>query len=88
MKELKRLFESDPLFTTMLSFDVLSLTFSIIAILNIYLTAHIPLTLFKTIYDITIKGAITCVLVALVLWIFYFISEGLPIIKKYFENIL
>lgn len=84
MKKLEKLFESDPLFTTMLGFDILSLTFSIIAISNIWLTTHIPLTLFKTVYDITIKGAIICVLVALILWIFYFISEGLPIIKKYF----
>ena len=84
MKKLEKLFESDPLFTTMIGFDILSLVFSIIAISNIWLVTHIPLTLFKTVYDITIKEAIICVLVALILWIFYFISEGLPIIKKYF----
>lgn len=84
MEKLMKLFESDPLFTAMMGFNILSLVISIIAVLNICLAALIPLALFEIMYDITIKGAIICVLVALVLWIFYFISEGLPIIKKYF----
>ena len=84
MEKLKKLFESDPLFAAMIGLDILSLTFSIIALSNIWLVAHIPLALFEIMYGITIKGAIICVLIALVLWIFYFISEGLPIIKKYF----